>query len=237
MTTQAGCTKSLLLFSSHPSSENVWESLELSKVTIHKSTPSQKPELLPWALEASGSQSSLSAPDFWWSIPCTALGQRACPYSCWTSVQGACTGTDYGGMEETSNAGNCMIEVSAKLFIDKSGRRGVPWGTQVFPMLGLPCCPTDLPISPQIWLPLESEISATASLARFHCSLSLPFTQHITAHLLAAPPSGSTLTPPTCSKSHGAPYGFQLHPVCPHGERHIPPTGTKHSINLSGFSS
>lgn len=191
MTTQAGCTKSLLLFSSHPSSENVRESLELSKVTIHKSTPSQKPELLPWALGASGSQSSLSAPDFWWSIPCTASGQRACPYSCWASMRGACTGTDYGWMEETSNTGNCMIEVSAKLLIDKSGRRGVPWGTRVFPMLGLPCCPTDLPRSPQIWLPLESEVSATASLARFHCSLSLPFTQHITAHLLSAPPSGS----------------------------------------------
>lgn len=141
MTTQAGCTKSLLLFSSHPSSENVRESLELSKVTIHKSTPSQKPELLPWALGASGSQSSLSAPDFWWSIPCTASGQRACPYSCWASMRGACTGTDYGWMEETSNAGNCMIEVSAKLLIDKSGREGCAMGHPGVPHARTPLLP------------------------------------------------------------------------------------------------
>lgn len=81
--------------------------------------------------------------------------------------------------------------------MDKFGRKGLPGGIQVFLILGLPCCPTDLPRSPQIWLPLESEVSATASLARLHCSLSLTFTQHITAHLLSAPPSGSTLTPPT----------------------------------------
>lgn len=169
--------------------------------------------------------------------PMHSIGPECMPVQLAGPLWGTCTLTDYGGMEETSNTGNCMIVVWAKLLIDMSGLRGLPRGTQVFPILGLPCCPTDLPRSPQIWLPLKSEVSATASLARFHCSLSLPFTQHITAHLLSAPPSGSTLTPPTHPKSQGVPCGLQLYPVCPHGKLHIPPTGTKHSRNLSGFSS
>lgn len=237
MTTQAGCTKSLLTFSNHPSSENVRESLELSKVTIHKSPPSQKPELLPWALWASGSQSSLSASDFRRFIPCTALGQSACPYS-WLGLCARHLHSDWlwrdGGDLKHWQLHDSGVSQTPYGQVWKEGfARGHPGVSH-----------SRTPLLPHRSSKIPPDLASSGKWGLSH-SISSQIALFSEPHLYSAHHSPSSL----CSsiwihtystytpKSQSVPCGFQLHPVCPHGKLHIPPTGTKHSRNRNGFSS